>query len=121
MAELAEVYTQATYYDIVFGRDVTHEFNFMRDVYRMCNEGHDPTSMIDVACGPGYHAITAAEHGLFAIGLDLRHEMIMLGQAKAAERHSDVLWITQDMRQFKLKTPVDIALTSYDSIDVLKT
>ena len=71
MAEYNEVYGRAKYYDIAFRRDVTREVDFLTELYQR-HAGKPLSSMIDIACGPGYHALLFASRGVRTIGLDLR-------------------------------------------------
>ncbi|HVO43113.1 MAG TPA: class I SAM-dependent methyltransferase [Aggregatilineales bacterium] len=121
MADHKALYAQASYYDIVFDRDVSHELNFAFASYRELNGGKEPPSLIDIACGPGYHALLAAQRGLRSIGLDLREEMVRLGSEKATSLGVTVEWLAEDMRTFKLTPSVAIALNMFDSFDVLQT
>lgn len=118
MAEFNGLYQRVVYYDIVFRRDVTREVDFLMDVYK-AQVKHDPRSMIDLACGPGYHARMFAGRGVRAIGLDLREEMIAFASDLAAADGVEVEWIAQDMRCLQLDEPVDIALNVFDGIDCL--
>ena len=121
MADHREIYRQAEYYDIVFDRDVSQELNFALNTYRELNDGRMPDAVIDIACGPGYYALQAAQRGLRAIGLDLRKEMVELAAKKASALGVDVTWLAQDMRSLVLTPPVDVSLTMFDSLDVLST
>jgi cyclopropane fatty-acyl-phospholipid synthase-like methyltransferase len=121
MADHKTLYAQALYYDIIFERNVSHELAFAVEMYRKLNGDKEPHSLIDIACGPGYHALEAAQQGMRTIGLDLREEMVKLGAEKAAKLGVHVEWIAEDMRTFRLNPPVDIALTMFDGIDVLVT
>jgi SAM-dependent methyltransferase len=120
MAEFNEVYARAAYYDIAFRRDVGREVDFIMGEYARLN-GRPPRSVIDIACGPGYHARLLAAYGLTAYGLDLRPEMIAFARDEAAKDGVNVHWIAADMRGFKLPAPVDVVITMYDSIDCLAT
>ena len=120
MAEFNNLYQRAIYYDIVFDRDVSREVQFLRDVY--CHyTGHEMTSLLDIACGPGYHARAAARAGLRSIGLDLRAEMIQYASDRAKEEGLSLEWLIADMRYLKLDQPVDVAVAMFDSIDALQT
>src|SRR4051794_38720300 len=121
MADHREIYTQAMYYDIVFDRDISQELNFALNTYAELNNGRKADSLIDIACGPGYYAIQAAQRGLRTLGLDLRKEMVDLGAQKAAKLGVNVKWIAEDMRTFRLESPVDVAVIMFDSLDVLST
>src|SRR5258708_37046827 len=121
MANHQEIYTQAMYYDIVFERDVSTELNFAFDIYQEHNRGKQANSLIDIACGPGYHAIQGAQRGLRAYGLDLRSEMAELAAQKASSCGVHVQWLAQDMPNFKPDQPGYRAPTIVDTCDVLST
>lgn len=120
MAEYNDVYRRAHYYDIVFRRDVSREVKFLEDEYRE-RHGRPPAAILDIACGPGYHAREAARRGMAAFGLDLRPEMITFAREQAAADGVDVHWIAGDMRRFKLPKPVDVALAAFDAMDCMLT
>lgn len=87
-------------------------------VYQRLN-GRPLRSLLEIACGPGYHARAFAKHGVETVGLDLRPEMIEFARDKAKDDGVDVQWIAADMRGFALAHPVDAIITMYDSIDCL--
>ncbi len=118
MAEHKEIYQRASYYDTVFCRDVQRDIIFMQAAFRRY-AGHELTSIIDIACGPGYHARTAARMGLRALGMDLRPEMLEFAKQQAPDAPVD--WMVGDMCDFKLDKPVDVAGCFYDSIDAMIT
>lgn len=120
MAEYNDVYRRAHFYDIVFRRDVSREVKFLEDEYRE-RHGRPPAAMLDIACGPGYHAREAARRGIAAYGIDLRPEMISFAREQAAADRVDVHWMAGDMRRFSLPKPVDIALASFDAMDCMLT
>lgn len=120
MAEYHELYRRARYYDIVFRREVGREIDFLLAVCRQ-HAGAEPASLLDIACGPGYHAWEAARRGLRSIGLDLRPEMLELGAASSAAEGPRVEWLTADMRDFRLERPVDLAICMFDGLDALLT
>ena len=78
-----------------------------------------PRSLLDIACGPGYHAWEASRRGLRSIGLDLRPEMLELGAAWSAAEGASVEWLAADMRDFRLERPVDLAICMFDGLDAL--
>lgn len=120
MAEYNQFYQRATYYSIVFDRDVAPEVDFLEAVYQQC-VGRQPQSLLDLACGPGYHARTFARRGRRAVGLDLREEMIDYARDLAAKDGVEVEWLAEDMRHVRLDNPVDIAINVFDGIDCLLT
>lgn len=118
MAEHNTLYQQAIYYDIVFGRDVGPEVDFLVEACRR-HAGGAPQAVIDLASGPGYHAQEFAARGVRAVALDLREEMLAFGRDQAAARGVEVTWRAADMRDFRLDAPVDLAFTLFDGIDAL--
>lgn len=120
MAEYNHVYEKAVYYDIVFRRDVSRELDFIIEMFHR-STGRRPNALLDLACGPGYHARAFAQRGGRAYGLDLREEMIAFAQAEAEAEGVQVTWLAQDMRTFALDAPVDIILNMFDGLDCLNT
>jgi SAM-dependent methyltransferase len=118
MAEYNYFYQKAMYYDIVFHRDVSREIDFIREVYRQL-VGGEAAALLDLACGPGYHARDFAKRGFRAVGLDLRTEMIGFAQQCAEQEGVSVDWIAADMRYVELDQPVDVVINMFDGIDCL--
>ncbi len=118
MAEFNEVYARAGYYDIAFNRDISREVEFVFSEYQRLN-GRALRSLLEIACGPGYHARAFAKKGVETFGLDLRPEMIDFARDKAKVDGVDVHWTAADMRGFTLPHPVDVIITMYDSLDCL--
>ncbi len=119
MAEHCNLYDRATYYDVIFDRDVSGEIQFVRDAYAKF-AGGQLRSVLDMACGPGYHAMALAKAtGVKAYGLDLRGEMLRFGEEKAKKAGVKVHWIEADMRTYKLDQPVDATFCMFDGLDCL--
>ncbi len=118
MAEYNNVYQRARYYDIALKRDVSQEIDFVKQLYRH-HTGRNIESMLEIACGPGYHARTFAKDGRRAVGLDLRPEMIAFAADQAAQDGVAGDWLAADMRNFQLETPVDVAICLFDGLDAL--
>ncbi len=120
MGEYFDIYRRAHYYDIVFRRDVSGEVQFLIDLYQRYNR-RLLSSMIDIACGPGYHAKAFAACGIKACALDLQPEMIEFARTLDPQHNGLIHYLASDMRDFDLPAPVDLALNSFDSIDCLQT
>lgn len=119
MAEYSEVYRRANYYDIAFARDVTREVDFIVDEFRRI-AGRPLRTLLEIACGPGYHTRGFARRGVETFALDIYPEMVAFARDKAdAEGLKGIHWIAEDMRTFKLDRPVDAAIAMYDAIDCL--
>jgi len=120
MAQYNQVYQQAIYYDIALSRDVSRDVDFMIAAYRH-HTGSELGSVLDVACGPGYHARAFAQRGIRSAGLDLRPEMLTFAQDQALAEGVQVTWIAADMRHFQLEASVDMAICVFDGVDALLT
>jgi SAM-dependent methyltransferase len=93
------------YYDIVFRRSVAPEIDFPVDLFHT-QVGHPLRSLIELGCGPGYHARLCAAW-LCGEWLDRSEEMIRFTRQEAEKEGAAVEWIVGDMRDFQLPTPVD--------------
>lgn len=120
MAQHNKVYQQAFYYDIALSRDVNPEVDFLQEAYSYYT-GSKLESILEIACGPGYHARTLAQRGIRTIGLDLRPEMITFAQEQAGGSVPNLCWLVDDMRNFQVAQPVDMAICMFDGIDPLLT
>jgi SAM-dependent methyltransferase len=120
MSGYDELYRRAQYYDIAFKRDVSREVDFVLDVARQYT-GTEIKSIIDIACGPGYHAHELARRGLEAFGLDLQAQMLDIARERADAENLKVKWVQADMRNFRLDRPVDAAITLCNGVIALRT
>src|SRR5947209_15503232 len=106
MAEHHELYRRATYYDVVFERDVSREVDFISAVCER-HLGRKPMTVLDVASGPAYHAREFARRGARAYAIDVRPEMLAAARERAAAVAADVRTMVADMREFRLPERVD--------------
>ncbi len=112
-------YDDARAYDVAFSyRDVEAELSFLIDVAGRFGRG-SLDSVLELASGPGYHAVAAARRGLSATALDLSAPMIERAKIKAKEARVDVDGVVADMARFTLKEPVDLAFNLLTSISYL--
>ena len=118
MADENFLYRHPRYYDILFRRSVAPEIDFLVDLFRT-HLGRPLRSLIELGCGPGYHARAFALRGYAASGLDRSEEMIRFARQEAEREGAAVEWIVGDLRDFQLPTPVDLACCLFDSIDGL--
>jgi SAM-dependent methyltransferase len=121
MAEHMNLYQRAVYYDVIFDRDVSREADFITQAYQRYSGKPGPSAILDLACGPGYHALEFARRGIAASGLDLGKEMLTLAREKSDAQGLQVDWIEADMRRFVLEHPVDAAFIMFDGLDALLT
>lgn len=118
MAQLNDLYRYAVYYDVLFRREVGAEVDFLIELARR-HIARDPERILDLGCGPGYHARAFARRGLTAAGLDCCEDMIRFARDQAAQDGLRVDWLVGDMRAFTVQAPVDLAFCLFDSIDGL--
>jgi SAM-dependent methyltransferase len=118
MTQLNDLYRYAVYYDVIFNREVDPEVDFLLELARR-RAGRDPERILELGCGPGYHARAFARRGLIATGLDCCEDMIRFAREEAGQEGLTVDWLVGDMRTFTLPQPVDLAFCLFDSIDGL--
>ncbi len=118
MAEYTDLYARAAYYDIALRRDIRREVAFVRDAFKVL-AGRPLGSVLEIACGPGYHARTFARQGIRATGLDPMPRMIELAKEQARADGVQAAFFVADMRDFRLPEPVDAVITMYDALDCL--
>ena len=80
-------------------------------------------SAVDVACGSGTLALGLAQRGWRVYGVDASPAMLAQARHKAAEldQPAAVTWLQADMRDFSLPQAVDLATSTYDSLNYLLT
>lgn len=114
-----DFYKHAAYYDIAFSyRDVAGEVSFL---LALCDRfvGRPVRSALELACGPGYHALELARRGVPSWGLDLSADMIRIVNDKAAAARRDVHGVVGDMQRFSLGRTFDLAFNLLTSISYL--
>jgi len=78
-------------------------------------------SFLEIDCGPAKHASLMEDRDWKCIGLDGSREMIDYAKAKATEEGLKLKFVKADKRNFKLKKPVHLAVSLFESItDILK-
>ena len=112
-------YDDAHAYDVAFRyRDIAAELDFLLTAAR--THGTGPlTSFLELAAGPGYHAVAAAQRGLRATALDLSAPMIERARTKAKAAGVALDGVVADMAAFSLPAPVDLACNLLTSISYL--
>jgi len=86
-----------------------------------------PTSILDIGCGTGSHALLLAKHGYDVVGIDTAEKMVQKAKEKAAREKVKVDFLVQDMREIRLDKRFDCAICMFggfgyvtDSGDVSK-
>jgi SAM-dependent methyltransferase len=113
------IYGKPVYYDIVFSyRNFGAEVDFLQSVFR-ANIGREIASVIELACGPGDHAIEFSRRGIKSTGLDISPEMVDYAVEKNRNCEAKARFIRGDMLDFKLEEPADMALLMISSLSYI--
>jgi len=70
-------------------------------------------SVLDLACGPGRHAIELAKRGYQVTGVDLSQFLLSKAKERALAAEVEVEWVEQDMRTFERPTAFDLAINMF--------
>lgn len=107
-----EVFQQyANLYDIFYQeKDYRKESQYVLDLIRK-HLGKKPTSILDLGCGTGGHALIWASKGISVSGIDRSPQMLAFAKEKAISKKLLVRLIQGDVRRFNLKKKFD-AVTS---------
>ena len=62
--------------------------------------GIEDGRVLDLACGPGRHAITLAKRGFRVTGVDLSTALLQKARDRARAAQVEIEWVQQDMRRF---------------------
>ena len=82
-------------------------------------EGLNPRTAIDLACGTGSVTAILAEKGLQVIGVDMSEEMLTVASQKAGDIHPAPWFICQPLQELHLTRGVDMAVCALDSLDYI--
>jgi SAM-dependent methyltransferase len=116
-----EIYAASRAYEIAFSyRDIAAEVDAIL-AWSTGVLGAMPVSAVELASGPGDHALELARRGIQSTALDLSPSMCKRARERAAEQCLPLVVVTADMRDFSLATPVELAITMLDSTTHLLT
>jgi len=118
-----KLYLHPRYYDIAFNfRDMKKEHHFLTEVYKK-SVGRYPRSLVDIGCGPAYHAIHFSKQNDIkrSYGLDLSPSMAKYAQEKNDRMGGKAEILEGNMINFTLPKKVDLAVCMIASIHMLLT
>lgn len=75
----------------------------------------DTGDVLDLACGPGRHAIVLAEKGYRVTAVDRSGFLLEIARKKAKESGVEVEWIHKDMREFCRPDAFDLVINMFTS------
>jgi SAM-dependent methyltransferase len=82
-------------------RSLLLQVDFLFDAFeQVC--GREPTSFVELGCGPAQHSLEMAESGLRVIAVDTSAAMLEYAQHLADSDNVDVVLLNQDMRSLQL-------------------
>lgn len=74
-----------------------------------------PARALDLACGPGRHAIALAQRGLHVTAVDLSPTLLDYANAEAAAAGLDIRFVRSDMRAIDFESEFDLVLQLFTS------
>jgi SAM-dependent methyltransferase len=116
-----DIYGAAELYDLAFSyRDYDREVAFLRRTFED-RVGRPPQRFLELAAGPGRHALGMAAAGVAATCLDLSPAMSRYAAELARRRGVALTCVTADMRGFELAERFDLAACMLCSATYLLT
>ena len=101
------------YYDIFYrSRNIVDDINFIEEIIGRYL-GFKASTILDIGCGTGDHAIELRKRGYKVVGIDISKEMIDIAKSKSREKNIDVEFIVGDVRDFDLGMKFDVAIALY--------
>ena len=83
------------------------------------NEGVNPRTAVDLACGTGSVALLLVQKGLQVTAVDMSEEMLCVACEKALRLDNPPLFVCQKLQELRLPRGVDLAVCALDSMDYI--
>lgn len=77
--------------------------------------GRTSGSLLDLACGPGRHAVEFAQRGFHVTGVDRSPFLLDRARENASQAGASVEWVMEDMRLFLRPGTFDVACNLFTS------
>lgn len=112
----------AKYYDAIYGALVDYPggCDFLESVFRKFL-ATKPSSILDLGCGTGTHALLLARRGYSVTGLDRSAAQLRVARAKAAKTRLPVRFLRGDMARFNLHSRFDAAISMFGGFGYMLT
>lgn len=120
---MVSVYQHPAYYELAFSfRDLAAEVDVFESLIQRY-AAIPVVTMFEVACGAAPHLRELVQRGYHYIGLDLSPTMLDYARLNVQAHTADIAttFITADLRNFRLDTPVDFAFVLLGSLYVEST
>ena len=72
-------------------------------------------TVLDLACGPGRHAVVLAQRGFTVTGVDRSAFLLGKAQTRAKELKQEIEWVHADMRTIRRPAAFDLAISLFTS------
>ncbi|XVV09559.1 class I SAM-dependent methyltransferase [Actinoplanes sp. CA-131856] len=116
---MGKVFDAVEAYRMAFGyRDIAAEVDVLGEWFAR-HHGGSAKRVLEVASGPGDHALEFARRGASATALDLSPAMCAFARARAGEAGLAVDVVQGDMTSFRLAKRFDLVLLLLDSASLL--
>lgn len=109
------------FYDLFYSdKDYSAECDFIEALLagENCNE---VTSILELGCGTGGHALQLAERRYEVTGIDLSEKMLKYAKTKTSKKKLDIRFINTDIRKFSLGQKFDAVIAMFDVISYLNS
>lgn len=123
IARVSGIYDEPELYELACAyRDIPAEVTALQRWFDLHWRGADPpASVLELAAGPGGHAMELASRGFEATALDLSEAMCERARSKASRSGRKLDVVRADMRDFRLPRTFDLAITMLNSLCHLLT
>lgn len=103
----------ADFYDQLYeDKDYRRECEFIKEIFeKFCTK--KITSVLDLGCGTGSHALIFADMGYDVTGVDQSETMLEIAHTKAAEKNKNIEFRRQDIRHLALSQQFDGAVAMF--------
>jgi MoaA/NifB/PqqE/SkfB family radical SAM enzyme/SAM-dependent methyltransferase len=110
-----ELHNYPKYYDLCYNRPqkIDVECAFIKDILK----DFGSKRVLDICCGPAYHAINISKNGCETWGLDINSRMIEYAKAK----NKKIKFIKADMTNFTVPFKFDACINTFYSFGYLLT
>lgn len=79
--------------------------------------GHDPGTVLDLACGTGTLTLELKKRGIDIFGADASADMLTEAQQKAYEAGESIFFLRQKMQELELPGTVDTVICTLDCVN----
>ncbi len=90
---------------------------FYKEIWRQ--EGVNPRTAVDLACGTGSVAMLLAQEGLQVTAVDMSEDMLTVAAQKSAGMDNPPRLVCQCLQELRLPRGVDLAVCALDSLDYI--